>query len=128
MKQRVSMGSGGQAIVITNLEFDDEGFGVNQKAGILPIDGAIDPADMLMKAAKYEWELNGTRSLQGFYSVRKKRLLTEEELEKQMVSAAGRSVTNEVVDDEVATDAVSREVIQETNTSSRINQPALIQR
>lgn len=128
MKQRVSMGSGGQAIVVTNLEFDNEGFGTSQKAGILPIDAEADQAEMLEKAAGYEWELHGQKNIQGFYSVKKKRALNEEELSRQVVSATGRSITNEVFEEEASTGDAKRDIRQETNTPSRANQPALVQR
>lgn len=126
MKQRVSMGNGGQAIVVTNLHFDEEGFGIGQKAGILPIDAEADQTEMLEKAAGYEWELHGLKNIQGFYSVKKKRALTEEELSHQFVSPTGRSITNEVVEEETSSGDAKRDVTQETNSGSRINRPALV--
>lgn len=128
MKQRVSMGNGGQAIVVTNLEFDEEGFAVNQKAGILPIDSEVDQAEMLEKAAGYEWELNGVKNIQGFYSVRKKRALTDDEKAKQIVSPTGRSILNEVIEEETASGAVRQDRTRSTNTGSRLNQPVLTER
>lgn len=128
MKQRVSMGNGAQALVITNLEFDEDGFGTNQKAGILPIDMDRDPAEMLEKAAQFEWELHGFKNIQGFYSVKKKRALNEEEKAKQVVSATGRSIVNEVVADEVATGQAASLIEHSSNTPSRTNQEPLISR
>lgn len=126
MKQRVSMGNAGQAIIITNLTFDEDGFVLEQKAGILPFDPDKEPAEVLKKAATKEWELHGSKNIQGFYSVRKKRELTPEELAKQVISSTGRSVTNEVVESEVESLQLLNLMDVGTNTPSRINQSPLI--
>lgn len=120
------MGNTGQAIVITNTEFDQDGFAVAQKAGILPFDPVLDQATMLEKAAKYEWKLEGMRNIQGFYSVIKSRELTPDELNKQIISSTGRSIVNEVDSKEVSTGEAGV-LVHETNSPSRINQTSLLE-
>lgn len=124
-RQKVSMGSTEQALVITDLSFDNEGFVSNQKAGILPFDPDRDPTEMLDKAGKNEWELFGMKNIQGFHSVRKRRELTPEELRKQVITTTGRSIINFI--DETA--PVPEEALglgHETNTASSINREPLI--
>lgn len=125
MKQRISMGSSEQALVITNLGFDEDGFAIDQKAGIVAFNPEHDPGQVLAKAAAFEWELYGVRNLQGFYSVRKKRELTTEEKKSQTVSSTGRSVSTELKAEEIASGHAARPS-EMTNTPSRINQDALI--
>jgi hypothetical protein len=125
MKQRVSLGNSSQAIVITNLEFDEHGFATGQKAGILPIDSADhDPIEMLEHAAKFEWQLTGKANLQGFYGVKRGRELTPEEIATQTI--ANRSIMTKLTTTDEAT---SKDVIQrETNTPSRVGEPLVLER
>lgn len=122
MKQRVSLGNNNQAIVVTNLEFDESGFAAGQKAGILPIDSEEhDPVEMLEAAAKFEWQLTGRANINGFYGVKKGRELTPAEVESQNIT--GRSITTKL---ESVTEDTSRDVIQRaTNTPSRVAEPVL---
>lgn len=125
MKQRVSMGNNGQALIITNLKFDKDGFVEDQKAAIVSIDPSINPVEMLTNAGRHVWELFGSRNFAGFYEAKRKRVLNDEELAKQEVATSGRSIINVVVDEEVESVQLMN-LSSSTNTPSRLNQEALL--
>lgn len=78
--QRVALGRNGQAIVVSHLTFDEDGFGNGQKTGILAISPNFSAEEMLKKAAKKQWNLTGLPNLGGFVACEKGRDLTEAEL------------------------------------------------
>lgn len=118
LTQRVSLGSNGQAIVVSNSTFDADGFGDGQTAGLIQIQPGRDPIEMWRKAANFKWDLSGNRSIQGFVSnVVKGRELTEEERSRQILS--GRSITN-ILDADATDDVVHS---GETSPASRVAAP-----
>jgi hypothetical protein len=118
MKQRLSLGSTGQAIVLSNQEFSEFGFALGQKTALIPIDPTMDGTQVLTEAAKHKWEIYGQANLQGFASARVERPLTEDELASQI--EVGRSI----ITDFTPSEKESRDVIQSApSTQSRVGAP-----
>lgn len=103
--QRVSLGKQGNVIVVSHLQFDEDGFGTGQRNAIIPIDAGRSPLEMIEKAAKNAWRITGMPNLGGFYEAEKIRPLTEEEL-RTSTGLKGRSITVKVqlTDAEVASE------------------------
>lgn len=59
-----------QHLVVTMIEFED-GFETSRKVGIVGIDPAYDPEELLEKSKEYEWQLVGEKNAAGFYDVKR---------------------------------------------------------
>ena len=92
IRQRISAGTQGQALVIVQTTYDEDGLISNEKRGIVSIAPGADVTKVARKAATYKWNLTGTPNAQGLYpTVTKGELLTDEELSSLDISASGRS-------------------------------------
>lgn len=63
--QRVALGSTKQALIVSDIEFDKDGFQVSQRSAVVSIDPENDPQEMLEKAKTKKWELYGEPSIRG---------------------------------------------------------------
>ncbi len=107
--QRVALGRTGQAIIISDIVFDGDGFATGQKSVIVPIDPNFDPKEMLEKAKLKKWELYGEPNLAGFYSAR-----AVGDVDPNTIIDHGRSASHELV----ATDEVVQEIEAEGSTNT----------
>jgi hypothetical protein len=73
VRRTVRLGSTKQALIISEEEFDEDGFSTgNVITGMLPINTDVnDPVEMLEKAKEKidQWEFTGEPDLRGFYRV-----------------------------------------------------------
>jgi hypothetical protein len=112
--QRLSLGSSGQAIVITENVYNEFGLARETKTGILNIDK--NKAELALEyAAKHAWDIQRPINGQQFGAVKMLRPLTEEELASQQVGQGARgnvSISIEFDETLEAEDAVTDEVVQ----------------
>lgn len=109
--QQISLGGGGQAIVIRENQFNEFGVATTSVSGILNIDK--NKAEMALEHVKdHAWAIAPARNGQPFGDVKMLRPLTDEEKEltQQTVSSRGNvgySITfDETLEAEEATDEV----------------------
>lgn len=112
--QRLSLGSSGQAIVITENEFNAHGLATETRTGILNID-KNKAEEALDYAAKHAWDIQRPINGQQFGAVKMLRPLTEEELASQQANVGSRgnvSVTIEFDETLDADGVLTDEVVQ----------------
>lgn len=107
--QRVALGRTGQAIIISDITFDKDGFATGQKSAIVPIDPMFDPKEMLEKAKLKQWELYGEPNLAGFVSAK-----IVGEVDPNTIVDHGRSASHELI----ASDEVLQEIASEGSTNT----------
>ena len=79
--QTVSLSKKKEHIVITEVAYDELGFGGETRRGIVPIAPDRDPDEMLEIAQSFEWTLGDEADLNGFYAPKRGKKATEVEQE-----------------------------------------------
>lgn len=112
--QRVSLGAQQQALIISHIGFDSDGFGSQTTQGIINIEPGRDGEEMLVRAAQFEWKLSGTPNRQNNFvpNVKKGARLSDDVLATAERRASSISVELEVGDEESEGEETSEEVVQ----------------
>ncbi len=101
--QRVSLGTTKQALVISDIVFDEDGFAAGQRSALVPIDPSKDPEEMLAKAKLKQWEIYGEKNRAGLYEARVIGTIAEGSIIKE----TARSSHHQLVGDDVIQAAVN---------------------
>lgn len=105
--QRVSLGNSNQALIVSHITFDEDGFGTTTAQGLINIEPGKNGLEMLRKAAQSKWNLSGTPNRQSNFmpNVEKGEKLSDAVL--ATAKATANSISVEIpLEDEVGADVL----------------------